>query len=189
MTRSIVLAVLLGLLLPAAALAHKVNVFAYAEDGVVHTESYFNDGAPCQGSRIVVYGEGGGVVAEGTTDAEGMFSFPIDRAQDLRIVLEASMGHKNETRLTAAEIGGADTTAAPVPPAQAQTPQKAPQVDPKALEEAVDRALARRLKPIRETLMRLERAQEKPSVATVLGGIGFILGLAGVYLWGRSGRG
>ncbi len=189
MTRSIVLAVLLGLLLPAAALAHKVNVFAYAEDGVVHTESYFNDGAPCQSSRIVVYGEGGEVVAEGTTDAEGMFSFPIDRAQDLRIILEASMGHKNEIRLSAAEIGGADTLAAPAPPAQTQTPQKAPQVDPKALEEAVDRALARRLKPIRETLMRLERAQEKPSVATVLGGIGFILGLAGVYLWGRSGRG
>lgn len=187
MTRSIVLAVLLGLLLPATALAHKVNVFAYAENGVVHTESYFNDGTPCQGSRIVVYGEGGEVVAQGTTDAQGMLSFPVDRPQDLRIVLEASMGHKNETRLSAAEIGGADTPAAPTPPAQ--TLQKTPQVDAKALEEAVDRALARRLKPIRETLMRLERAQEKPSVATVLGGIGFILGLAGVYLWGRSGRG
>ena len=189
MTRFLIPAVLLGLVLPAPALAHKVNVFAYAEDGVVHTESYFNDGTPCQGSRITVYGEGGQVVAEGTTDAEGMFSFPIDRPQDLRIVLEATMGHKNETRLSAAEIGGGEPPAAAeaseTPAAQAQ----APQVDPKALEEAVDRALARRLKPIRETLMRLERAQEKPSVATVLGGIGFILGLAGMYLWGRSGRG
>ncbi|NOY44683.1 MAG: hypothetical protein GXP50_04415 [Deltaproteobacteria bacterium] len=188
MTRLFIPAVVLGLLVPAVALAHKVNVFAYAEDGVVHTESYFNDGTPCQNSRIVAYGEGGKVVAEGTTDTEGMFSFPIDRPQDLRIVLEASMGHKNEVRLSAAEIGGGEppTAAAQAParPAQAQ----APPVDPKALEQAVDRALARRLKPIRETLMRLERAQEKPNVATVLGGIGFILGLAGMYLWGRSGR-
>ncbi len=189
MTRLLIPAVVLGLLLPAPALAHKVNVFAYAEDGVVHTESYFNDGTPCQNSRIVAYGEGGKVVAEGTTDAEGMFSFPIDRPQDLRIVLEASMGHKNEVRLSAAEIGGGEPSPAAEAPTAPAAQDGAPQVDPKALEEAVDRALVRRLKPIRETLMRLERAQEKPSVATVLGGIGFILGLAGVYLWGRSGRG
>ncbi len=193
MIRLLSLAILVaGLLHASPAAAHKVNVFAYAEGGTVYTESYFNDGTPCRNSHIVVYGENGAVVAEGTTDAEGQFSFPIGRPQDLRIVLEASMGHKNGVRLSAAEIGGEGSAEEPGPSPEASeeagSEAGAPLMDTAALEEVLDRVLAKRLKPLRETLVRMEQAQEKPSLPTVLGGIGFIVGMAGMYLWGRSGR-
>ena len=47
---SLSLACLLLSLWAGPALAHKVNVFAYAEGDKVHTQSYFNDGSPAVGS-------------------------------------------------------------------------------------------------------------------------------------------
>jgi len=39
------------LLFSGTALAHKVNLFAYAEAGKVYTESYFPDGRPVEGGK------------------------------------------------------------------------------------------------------------------------------------------
>lgn len=76
--------------------AHKVNVFAYAEDGTIHTESYFPDGKPAAGGTIEVYDQAKARLLEGKTDKEGKFSFPIPKREDLTIVINAGMGHRNE---------------------------------------------------------------------------------------------
>jgi nickel transport protein len=83
------------LLLQAPASAHKVNVFAYVENGTVHTESYFPDGKKVEGGAIEVFDTAGKRIVEGKTDRQGNFSFPVPAEKDdLRIVLNASMGHK-----------------------------------------------------------------------------------------------
>lgn len=86
------------------ALAHKVNLFAYAEGGKIYTESYFSDGKPVEGGRVLVYESQKKLLLEGVTDNEGLFSFDIPTVDDLTIVIDASMGHKNSYKLKKAEV-------------------------------------------------------------------------------------
>ena len=87
------------------ALAHKVNIFAYVEDGVVYTESYFPDGRAVENGAIEVYDSQGHKLLEGVCDKDGLFSFKVPKKDDLTIVINASMGHKNKFILKKDEIG------------------------------------------------------------------------------------
>ena len=86
------------------ALAHKVNLFAYAEGGTVFTESYFPDGRAVEGGTVLVYDSKANLILEGVTDTEGLFNFEIPKIDDLKIVIDAAMGHKNSFTLKKAEV-------------------------------------------------------------------------------------
>lgn len=87
------------------ALAHKVTIFAYVENTIVYTESYFPDGKAVAEATIEVVTPSGETLIEGKTDHEGYFSFPVPaHKEDLRIVLNASMGHKNSYLLKKEEM-------------------------------------------------------------------------------------
>ena len=87
--------VLLVFGLASPALAHKVYVFAWAEKGMVYTESSFGDKKVIKG-KIEVKDEKGTLVASGITDDQGNFSFkiPENPGSDLVVMLDASMGHQ-----------------------------------------------------------------------------------------------
>ncbi|GBE15425.1 hypothetical protein BMS3Abin14_01489 [bacterium BMS3Abin14] len=172
--------------------AHKVNIYAYEEGGKIHTESYFVDGTPARDSQVTAYDGKGKVVAEGRTDDEGVFVFPVEHPENLRIVLEASMGHRNEILLSAAdtvssEAGSMSQQGNNPPGVKSGSLYSAPDGSrDTSLNRAVERALDRRLGSMNESILKIERAMEKPSLSKVLGGLGYIIGLAGAFLWGLS---
>lgn len=84
--------------------AHKVNLFAYVEGGTVYTESYFPDGRKVEGGTVEVLDASGKKILEGKTDAQGQFNFPLPKKEDLTILLDASMGHKNSFVLKKSEM-------------------------------------------------------------------------------------
>jgi len=88
-------ALVFSFLLPAAALAHKVNIFAYFDAGTVYSESYFPDGRPVAGGQVKVLDSQEKLLVEGVTDAKGQFNFPLPKREDLTLVIQASMGHRN----------------------------------------------------------------------------------------------
>lgn len=90
-----------------SASAHKINVFAYAEAGLVRTESYFADGRPVRQSRVMVYDSSDTLLLEGKTDDDGLFSFAIPKVDDLTIVVREILGHRNTFLLRKAEIQAA----------------------------------------------------------------------------------
>jgi len=92
------------LLFSGTTLAHKVNLFAYAEAGKVYTESYFPDGRPVEGGKVLVYDSQDNLLLEGVTDKKGLFSFAIPKVDNLTIVIEATMGHKNSFKLKKADV-------------------------------------------------------------------------------------
>jgi nickel transport protein len=96
-----------SLLFSGTALAHKVNLFAYVEAGTVYTESYFPDGNPVQGGKVLVYDSQSKLLLEGVTDKKGFFNFAVPKVDDLTIVIEATMGHKNSFKLKKAEVEAA----------------------------------------------------------------------------------
>lgn len=171
-------------LLPGFACAHKVNLFAWYDDGRVFTESYFSDGAPCRSAGISVREEGGQVIAEGATDEEGLFSFPYQGAGSLKISLNAGDGH------------GARITFQLDKEKSVQTPPEGPSRVEKGVPEAggfvdvqaVRRILGEEIAPLRESVDQIRKKMERPSLDKVVGGLGWIVGLAGAYLWGASRR-
>ena len=86
---------LVSLVLSPSAFAHKVNIFAYVEGDTVYTESYFPDGKKVKGGKVKVYDSDGKSLLEGVTDSEGRFNFELPKKDDLKIVINASMGHRN----------------------------------------------------------------------------------------------
>ena len=90
---------LLALLLPAPAWAHKVNLFAFIESGVVYCESYFADGRPVIEGKILVYDDKEQLLKEGRSDRQGQWQFELPQQDELVLVVEAGMGHRGEYRL------------------------------------------------------------------------------------------
>ncbi|MFO7750582.1 MAG: carboxypeptidase regulatory-like domain-containing protein [Desulfobacteraceae bacterium] len=104
MIKCVLVAAVVLLLGSGTALAHKVNLFAYAEGGEIYTESYFPDGRPVEGGRVMVYDNKEKLLLQGETDKEGFFNFEIPKVDDLNIVIDATMGHKNSFKLKKTEV-------------------------------------------------------------------------------------
>ena len=100
----ILVVVIVSLLLSGTALAHRVNLFAYVDGGKIYTESYFPDGKPVTGGKVLVYDSREKLLVQGITDKEGFFNFPIPAVDDLKIVIDATMGHRNSFELKKSEV-------------------------------------------------------------------------------------
>jgi len=198
-TISCVVLIVAGILGPASsALAHRVILFAYVEGNRVFTEGYFSDGKRCQNARIEVFDRSGNKVLEGKTDRNGEFSFTPPKGTDLRIVLTASMGHRDAYVLPARELPGrAEGKTRQSKPHgkekkafQEEKGKPARQLTPREVEQirvVVREILDEKLKPIMELLSK--RQNERISFVQVMGGIGFIFGIMGIILYFRGRRG
>ena len=181
------------------ALAHRVLVYAYAEGDTIHTESKFVPDTPVrQGKILVVDQKTETVLLTGQTDEQGKFSFKIpveavEQKLDLKVIIEAAMGHRGEWLLKADNyLTGVKPEAADAPNAPAQALETAPPapetksagLDPQILEEALNKTLERQLAPIKEMLTEL--SIHKTSLTDVMGGIGYILGIFGLWAYFQS---
>ncbi|MFH1488323.1 MAG: hypothetical protein ABII06_05425 [Pseudomonadota bacterium] len=188
-TAALFLALLLGPFFPADGHAHKVYIFAWTEGETVHTDSYYPNTKKVINGTIRVYNPEGEKLLEGKTGEQGAFSFQIPQKTDLKIVLEASMGHKTEFLLPADEFSSlvkkpkSGTRANMTGPA----PSASSQVNADMLREVLEEVIDARLKPIHKKLAGLER-EKGPALRDVIGGIGYILGLMGVVLYFKSHR-
>ena len=186
-----VVVVTIGLLLAttSVSLAHKVYLYAWVEGDTVYTESYFGSKKKVQGGLIQVFNLSGEKLLEGHTDEKGEFSFKVPQKTDLRIVVEASMGHKNEYVLKADELW--DSVPAPTEKPETHQDKAKPgkQVEAEQLQTVVEKALDSRLKPIIRELAKIRR-EKGPGLTEIIGGIGYIFGLMGVvlYFWSRKNR-
>jgi len=88
------------------AFAHKVIVFAWVEEGMIHTESQFGSKRKAIDSAIIVTDEKGQILHEGVTDAQGNYSFKIPESieSDLIITLKAGIGHQGQWRIPKADL-------------------------------------------------------------------------------------
>lgn len=141
------------------------------------------------------------------------------KAHGVRIVVKAGEGHQNEWTVEAAELatiqpGTADAPAPAASPAPAPTsgastalaatapssaqPQAPPRADkfpaqqaanisPAEMQTIVNSALDAKLGPIRKELAEMRVA--RPSFAEIFGGIGWLVGLAGIALYFKGRRG
>mgnify|MGYP005864288585 CR=1 FL=1 len=80
-----------------SAYAHRLNIFAKVDKGVVHVESYYSGGAKCKACKVEVFDPAGGKkLKDGLTDDNGVFLFKIENPSSLKIVVSDRMGHRGE---------------------------------------------------------------------------------------------
>lgn len=189
--------------LPNITLAHKVRVFAYGEGDDIVGETAFSGGRKPKNADIFVTDAASGKeVFTGQTDEEGAFRFAIPQEaregkMDLQIVVKAGDGHRGEWPLAAADYltGTEETTqeetaqvdaTAPAAEEEAGTPESAPESAQTAntgislhqMEQMMEKVVDRKLAPVKHMLAQSE--EHGPTLQDILGGIGYILGLAGV---------
>jgi nickel transport protein len=189
------------------ALAHKLNLFASADGRHIEGEVYFAGGGKAAGVPVSLTDAAGRVLTTVRSGDDGSFRFEAKAPVSHRVVAETPDGHRAEWHIGAAELAGAfpttaagaapetdappsagagageDAVAAPVPAADHVAECT---LDP-TLIAAIEQAVARQVRPLREEA---HAAREAAQFRDVLGGIGYIVGLAGLGLWWhcRQGR-
>ncbi len=182
------------------ALAHNVLLTAYVEGNSVFVESGFSDGTSCKNAGIEVFDPSGKKLLEGKTNEQGEFSFKPSQKTDLKIVLDAGMGHRDEYTVPANElqdivIGNQATGTKDAMPASTTESRKptgiaetVAQIDPKEIESIVDRVIQKRLRPLTQLIAK-SQCKTKFSPTEIFGGIGYILGLMGIAMYFRYRKG
>ena len=164
-------------------LAHKVIIFAQVEGDTIFTESKFSGGRKATGAQVLVFDREGKQLLEGKTNNKGEFSFKIPKLTDLRIVLNAGMGHKAEWRIPESEIKEAGGISEKKRAGEYSQPIDAA-LSKQEIKELIDESLDRKLRPV--VRMITESQSKGPSVTEILGGVGYIFGLMGVALYFRN---
>jgi nickel transport protein len=164
----------------APALAHKVMIFAWVEGDTVFTESKFSGGKKAINAPVVIFDKDGKKLLEGKTDNKGKFSFKIPKVTDLRIVVNAAMGHKAEWTVPESEIREAGAIVEKKSAAEPSGPIPVG-LSKEEVRKIVEDSLDKKLRPI--VRMMTESKNTKPSLTEIFGGIGYIFGLMGVALY------
>jgi len=170
--------ILIGSHVPA--LAHKVMIFAWVEGDTVFTESKFSGGKKAINASVEIFDKDGKKLLEGKTDNKGEFSFKIPKVSDLRIVLNAAMGHKAEWTVPESDIREAGAMLEKKSAVEPSGPI-AVGLSKKEVQKIVEDSLDKKLRPI--VRMMTESKNTKPSLTEIIGGIGYIFGLMGIALY------
>jgi nickel transport protein len=189
------------------ALAHRVSIFAWVQGNTVHTQSKFMGGKRPEQALVEVFDDTGNLLLKGKTDTQGLFSFQAPKISDMQIVLTAGMGHRAVWSLSKEDFQGTDTDFGNHGPLNDAPLEKSQDVDPKTpkihpspenglsaaeIEALLESTLDRKLKPVMDRITALN--EKRISLSDILGGIGYIAGLAGLaaymqYRRKRSGLG
>lgn len=177
------------LLFNGVAEAHLLKLFAYVEGNRIHGSAYFAGGAGVADAAITISDADNQPLARLKTDPQGAFSYTVATAGEYRLRVSTGEGHQAEWRIHPEEFSPSPTGSYNPPATSASNVATGP--DPAAptnpqLATLVEQAVARQIGPLREEL---QRSQDRARLSDILGGIGFIFGLAGVALWWRSRQG
>lgn len=178
----LLLPLLLALALAGPAQAHRLKVFATVEGAEAKGYAFFIGGGRAEQTPWVAKDAAGSRIAEGTTDGEGRFAFPVSPppTSDITVTVDTREGHIASATLPAARFGGVVTAASK--PA-IETPA-APATDA-PLAALVEAAVQRQVEPLME---QIDRMESRLRFTDMLSGVFLILGLAGMGLWARGRR-
>ena len=169
---------------PCTVWAHNVFIYAWVDGDTVYTESYFGAKRKVQGGLIRVFDLPGKELLEGRTNKKGEFSFKIPQKTDLRIVVEAGMGHRNEFILKAEDISDVRAVEAETFKADSAKAEAMPSIsaDAEQIKAIVELVLDSRLSPLRQELAAI-RKEKSAGVTEIVGGIGYIFGVMGLIMY------
>lgn len=181
--------------------AHKLKVFATAVGAEIDGSVYFVGSGPAPGARISIETGNGAPLATLQADADGRFGFVATSRVEHLISVDTGDGHSARTTIAADDLPASLPPAAGAPvtttisagavalvPAAAASPTLPAAATTSAagaiaVEDVVAMAVAQQIRPLREEINAYE---DQIRLRDITGGIGYIVGLAGLTLWLRG---
>ncbi len=172
------------------AFAHKMYVLAETDGATIHGEVYFRGGSPARDIAVTAFGPSGARMAQTTTDQDGKFTLEAKVRCDHRLMVQTTDGHGVDFTVFADEL-----------PKELPPRGKMPDIAEKSmLEDATATKTAARtaatidcqqLESVREEIAGLRsginecrkeiwKYQQQIRFRDIMGGIGWILGIAGI---------
>jgi len=159
--------------------AHLLKVFAFTlpvDDNslLVKGKVYFTGGQTVSGTSVTIYNASGVKVKDTITDVDGKFQVTLAQ-ESYEIVADTQDGHKATWQIKSAKMSTHDNTGknllAPSNPSIEQ------------VENIIAAQISTQLTPLTEQIIQL---QEKRRFQDIIGAIGYIVGLSGLFLWFRQ---
>ncbi|MBB4285306.1 cobalt ABC transporter permease [Roseospira goensis] len=178
---------LAAVMLAPPALAHKVVAAAYPSGDVIEGEVGFSNGDMAADTPIAVFDPSGTRMGEARTDADGFFTYTPTRAVTHVFRADLGAGHVVEFTLAAEDVPAVAADPAPAGGAWAAQASEARgltgttagatvAVTPE-IEAMIAAAVRNEVRPLRREIAAYK---EKNDLQTILGGIGYIVGLFGL---------
>lgn len=167
------------LLVVSPAQAHKLKTFATAIGAQISGYAYFAPGGRAQNASVTISREDGSLAAHMQTNEQGEFAYTADQRARFTIDVDAGDGHEASISIAASEL----PTSLPISKTQNETKDvSTPRIAnaPNAsdnLQEQIEAAVARQLRPLRE---QIDDWHDQLWLHDLLGGLGYIIGLAGL---------
>lgn len=192
----VLLSVLSTVFLPSFLFAHKINLFVWAENGIITVESSLTGGRTLvHGVVTVLNTKTEEIIITGNNDKNGIFSFPVPaeimkQSPPLDIIVSGGDGHQAHWLIEGEEYGGSPPPfpKRPEPGKKQQNPKVGSNsrncLTDDEFEQLLDQHLEQKLAPIRKNISSL--VNHSPSVKDVGAGIGYLVGGAGIIAWFRS---
>lgn len=178
--------------------AHRLKVFATVEDGAVAGYGFFVGGGRVQGATVIMRGPDGKDLWRGETGEEGRFSWHPDNPMPVTVIIDSRDGHVAEATIAADRFAGAVqaqepglATAEQVATTGGTAPAMSCAATPDAaalaamVDRAADKAVERQLRPLLEAY---EESSGAIRFNDIVGGVGMIIGMAGIGMWALSRR-
>ncbi|PIE13606.1 MAG: cobalt ABC transporter permease [Rhodobacterales bacterium] len=167
---------LLLMLFPGPALAHKVIASVFPSGDMIEGEIGFSNGDMAVNTLVEVFDGAGNKLGETQTDEEGFFVFAPAGPVDHVFRADLGAGHVAEAVMPAAELPG--LTAKKGTTDSETRPQGSGEEAGLSLGEAdIARIVRDEMRPLRREITAYK---EKNDLQTILGGIGYIIGLFGI---------
>ena len=189
--------IFISLLWAVPASAHKLNLFVWVEGEKVTVESSLSGGRTLVNGEVrVVNTKTEKTIITGKTDDQGTYTFIIpepvrNQFSTLDIVVNGGDGHQAQWRLNHSDYTmNHNPTSNPTPPDTPSETVENPRehcLSNEEFELLLDQHLEKKLEPLRRSLSTL--TNPSPTLKDIGGGIGYLIGGAGILAWIRSRRG
>ncbi len=153
-----------GILFAGSAHAHELNVFATVESGVIHARVTYRDGTPAKNAQVSIHGPQNENLASLSADADGRVEYQTVEHVRHVVIAETEDGHRAQFDISADQLGS-------------ESSPHGVHIEPHDLDARIAGAVAKEIRPLRE---QLDQYEQSTRFRDILGGIGFIVGLAGV---------
>lgn len=199
MKRTFAATLVLALVLAAPASAHRLKIFAHVAGDTIAGYGFYIGGGRPQGVEVTFSDGAGREIGTATTGADGAYSFTPPGSGTYRLKINGGDGHFAEATVAFTSEGDAGVPATPtetpsshaenqpsasaLPAIPAQSSAELSPQTVRLIEESVDKAVSRQITPLLEAY---DAADGKVRFNDIIGGLGWIVGLAGLYLWFRA---
>ncbi|WP_170347452.1 cobalt ABC transporter permease [Ruegeria atlantica] len=166
---------------PVPALAHKVIAGVFESGDVIEGEIGFSNGDMASGTEVIVTGPDGAELGRSVTDADGFFVYTPTSAVAHTFFADLGAGHVAEVTMSAEDVARVmgvavaetgDSSSAALTPASGSAASLSVEE-----QQVIAKAVRDELRPLRREIAAY---REQNDLQTILGGIGYIVGLFGL---------